>query len=151
MASYTKKIRLLQEYIDKGWKDRIVLLIKDEWDFDPDKLYNPADREFFSVEDVLEQFKNKAGVVYNNWVTASDFKELCKAIEKDEPIVKEGFYQDSYVRFHEKYPNYEENKRQKAKRYLTYLNEMSMSLNANEVTNSLFALGTIITEDVNFE
>lgn len=138
MASYTKKIRLLQEYIDKGWKDRIVLLIKDEWDFDPDKLYNPADREFFSVEDVLEQFKNKSGVVYNNWVTASDFKELCKAVEKDEPIVREGFYQDSYDRFHEKYPNYEEKKRQKAKRYLTYLNEMSMSLNANEVTNSLF-------------
>lgn len=138
MASYTKKIRLLQEYIDKGWKDRIVLLIKDEWDFDPDKLYNPADREFFSVEDVLEQFKNKVGVVYNNWVTASDFKELCKAVEKDEPIVRKKFYQDSYDRFHEKYPNYEEKKRQKAKRYLTYLNEMSMSLNANEVTNSLF-------------
>ena len=138
MASYTKKIRLLQEYIDKGWKDRIVLLIKDMWDFDPNKLYNPADREFFSVEDVLEQFKNKAGVVYNNWITTSDFKELCKTIEKDEPIVREGFYQDSYDRFHEKYPNYEEKKRQKAKRYLTYLNEMSMSLNANEVTNSLF-------------
>ena len=138
MASYTKKIRLLQEYIDKGWKDRIVLLIKDEWDFDPDKLYNPSDREFFSVEDVLKQFKNKDGVVYNNWVTTSDFKELCKAIEKDEPIVRKGFYQDSYDRFHEKYPNYEEKKRQKAKRYLTYLNEMSMSLNANEVTNSLF-------------
>ena len=139
MATYTKKIRLLQEYIDKGWKDRIVLLIKDEWDFDPDKLYyNPADREFFSVEDVLEQFKNKAGVVYDNWVTTSDFNELCKAIEKDEPIVRKGFYQDSYDRFHEKYPNYEEKKRQKAKRYLTYLNEMSMTLNANEVTNSLF-------------
>lgn len=138
MASYTKKIRLLQEYIDKGWKDRIVLLIKDEWDFDPDKLYNPADREFFSVEDVLEQFKNKDGVVYNNWVSTSDFNELCKAIEKDEPIVRKRFYQDSYDRFHEKYPNYEEKKRQKAKRYLTYLNEMSMSLNANEVTNSLF-------------
>ena len=138
MASYTKKIILLQEYIDKGWKDRIVLLIKDEWDFDPNKLYNPADREFFSVEDVLEQFKNKDGVVYNNWVTTSDFKELCKSIEKDEPIVREGFYQDSYDRFHKKYPNYEEKKRQKAKRYLTYLNEMSMSLNANEVTNSLF-------------
>lgn len=138
MASYTKKIRLLQEYIDKGWKDRIVLLIKDEWDFDPNKLYNPADREFFSVEDVLEQFKNKDGVVYNNWVTTSDFKELCKSIEKDEPIVREGFYQDSYDRFHEKYPNYEEKKRQKAKRYLSYLNEMSMTLNANEVTNSLF-------------
>ena len=138
MASYTKKIRLLQEYIDKGWKDRIVLLIKDEWDFDPDKLYNPSDREFFSVEDVLKQFKNKDGVVYNNWVTTSDFKELCKAIEKDEPIVRKGFYQDSYDRFHEKYPNYEEKKRQKAKRYLTYLNEMSMALNANEVTNSLF-------------
>ena len=138
MASYTKKIRLLQEYIDKGWKDRIVLLIKDEWDFDPNELYNPADREFFSVEDVLEQFKNKAGVVYDNWVTTSDFKELCKSIEKDEPIVREGFYQDSYDRFHEKYPNYEEKKRQKTKRYLSYLNEMSMSLNANEVTNSLF-------------
>ena len=138
MASYTKKIRLLQEYIDKGWKDRIVLLIKDEWDFDPNKLYNPADREFFSVEDVLEQFKNKDGVVYNNWITTSDFKELCKTIEKDEPIVREGFYQDSYDRFHEKYPNYEEKKRQKAKRYLSYLNEMSMSLNANKVTNSLF-------------
>ena len=138
MASYTKKIRLLQEYIDKGWKDRIVLLIKDEWDFDPDKLYNPSDREFFSVEDVLKQFKNKDGVVYDNWVTTSNFNELCKAIEKDEPIVREGFYQDSYDRFHEKYPNYEEKKRQKAKRYLSYLNEMSMSLNANEVTNSLF-------------
>ena len=138
MASYTKKIRLLQEYIDKGWKDRIVLLIKDEWDFDPNELYNPADREFFSVEDVLEQFKNKAGVVYDNWVTTSDFNELCKAIEKDEPIVRKGFYQDSYDRFHEKYPNYEEKKRQKTKRYLSYLNEMSMSLNANEVTNSLF-------------
>ena len=138
MASYTKKIRLLQEYIDKGWKDRIVLLIKDEWDFDPDKLYNPSDREFFSVEDVLKQFKNKDGVVYNNWVTTSDFKELCKAIEKDEPIVRKGFYQDSYDRFHEKYPNYEEKKRQKTKRYLSYLNEMSISLNANEVTNSLF-------------
>ena len=138
MASYTKKIILLQEYIDKGWKDRIVLLIKDEWDFDPNKLYNPTDREFFSVEDVLEQFKNKDGVVYNNWVTTSDFKELCKSIEKDEPIVREGFYQDSYDRFHKKYPNYEEKKRQKAKRYLSYLNEMSMTLNANEVTNSLF-------------
>lgn len=138
MASYTKKIRLLQEYIDKGWKDRIVLLIKDEWDFDPDKLYNPADREFFSVEDVLEQFKNKSGVVYNNWVTASDFKELCKAVEKDEPIVRKKFYQDSYDRFHEKYPNYEEKKRQKAKRYLTYLNEMSMSLNADEIINRLY-------------
>ena len=138
MATYTKKIRLLQEYIDKGWKDRIVLLIKDEWDFDPNELYNPADREFFSVEDVLEQFKNKDGVVYNNWVTTSDFNELCKAIEKDEPIVRKGFYQDSYDRFHEKYPNYEEKKRQKTKRYLSYLNEMSMSLNANEVTNSLF-------------
>ena len=138
MASYTKKIRLLQEYIDKGWKDRIVLLIKDEWDFDPDKLYNPADREFFSVEDVLEQFNNKAGVVYNNWVTASDFKELCKAVEKDEPIVREGFYQDSYDRFHKKYPNYEEKKRQKAKRYLTYLERMSLSLNADEIINKLY-------------
>ena len=138
MASYTKKIRLLQEYIDKGWKDRIVLLIKDEWDFDPDKLYNPADREFFSVEDVLEQFKNKDGVVYNNWVTTSDFNELCKAIEKDEPIVRKGFYQDSYDRFHEKYPNYEEKKRQKAKRYLSYLNEMSMALNANEIINKVY-------------
>ena len=138
MASYTKKIRLLQEYIDKGWKDRIVLLIKDEWDFDPDKLYNPADREFFSVEDVLEQFKNKDGIVYNNWVSTSDFKELCKTIEKDDPIVRKGFYQDSYDRFHEKYPNYEEKKRQKAKRYLTYLNEMSMALNANEIINKVY-------------
>ena len=138
MASYTKKIRLLQEYIDKGWKDRIVLLIKDEWDFDPDKLYNPADREFFSVEDVLEQFKNKDGVVYNNWVTTSDFKELCKSIEKDEPIVREGFYQDSYDRFHEKYPNYEEKKRQRSKRYLSYLDRMSLSLNADEIINRLY-------------
>ena len=138
MASYTKKIRLLQEYIDKGWKDRIVLLIKDMWDFDPDKLYNPADREFFSVEDVLEQFKNKDGIVYNNWVSTSDFKELCKAIEKDEPIVRKGFYQDSYDRFHEKYPNYEEKKRQRNKRYLTYLNEMSMALNANEIINKVY-------------
>lgn len=138
MASYTKKIRLLQEYIDNGWKDRIVLLIKDEWDFDPDKLYNPADREFFSVEDVLEQFKNKDGVVYNNWISTSDFNELCKAIEKDEPIVRKGFYQDSYDRFHEKYPNYEEKKRQKAKRYLTYLNEMSMALNADEIINRAY-------------
>lgn len=138
MASYTKKIRLLQEYIDKGWKDRIVLLIKDEWDFDPNELYNPADREFFSVEDVLEQFKNKDGVVYNNWVTTSNFNELCKAIEKDEPIVRKRFYQDSYDRFHEKYPNYEEKKRQKAKRYLSYLNEMSMALNANEIINKVY-------------
>ena len=140
MASNTKKIRLLQEYIDKGWGERIVLLIKDGWDFDPDKLYNPADIEFFSVEDVLEQFKNKDGVVYNNWVTTSDFKELCKAIEKDKPIVREGFYQDSYDRFHEKYPNYEEKKREKAKRYLSYLNEMSMSLSADEITSHLYCL-----------
>ena len=138
MASYTKKIRLLQEYIDKGWKDRIVLLIKDEWDFDPDKLYNPSDREFFSVEDVLKQFKNKDGVVYDNWVTTSDFNELCKAIEKDDPIVRKRFYQDSYDRFHEKYPNYEEKKRQRNKRYLTYLNEMSMALNANEIINKVY-------------
>ena len=138
MASYTKKIRLLQEYIDKGWKDRIVLLIKDEGDFDPDKLYNPADREFFSVEDVLEQFKNKDGVVYNNWVTTSDFKELCKSIEKDEPIVREGFYQDSYDRFHKKYPNYEEKKRQRSKKYLSYLERMSLSLNADEIINKLY-------------
>ena len=138
MASYTKKIRLLQEYIDKGWKDRIVLLIKDEWDFDPNKLYNPADREFFSVEDVLEQFKNKDGVVYNNWVTTSDFKELCKSIEKDEPIVREGFYQDSYDRFHEKYPNYEEKKRQRSERYLSYLERMYLSLNTVEIINKVY-------------
>lgn len=140
MASYTKKIRLLQEYIDKGWKDRIVLLIKDEWDFDPDKLYNPADREFFSVEDVLEQFKNKDGVVYNNWITASDFKELCKAIEKDKPIVREGYYQDSYDKFHEKYPDYEDKNRKKAKRHLSYLIDMGMTLNADEITSHLYCL-----------
>ena len=138
MASYTKKIRLLQEYIDKGWKDRIVLLIKDEWDFDPDKLYNPADRDFFSVADVLEQFKNKDGVVYNNWVTTSDFKELCKTIEKDDPIVREGFYQDSYDRVHEKYPNYEEKKRQRSKKYLSYLERRSSSLNADEIINRVY-------------
>lgn len=138
MASYTKKIRLLQEYIDKGWKDRIVLLIKDMWDFDPDKLYNPADREFFSVEDVLEQFKNKDGVVYNNWGTTYDFKELCKSIDKDGPIVREGFYQDSYDKFHEKYPNYEEKKRQRSKKCLSYLERMSRSLNADEIINKLY-------------
>lgn len=138
MASNTKKIRLLQEYIDKGWGERIVLLIKDKWDFDPDKLYNPTDREFFSVEDVLEQFKNKDGIVYNNWLTTADFKELCKAIEKDKPIVREGYYQDSYDKFHEKYPDYEDKKREKAKRYLSYLDEIGMSLYADEITNSLF-------------
>ena len=114
------------------------MLIKDEWDFDPDKLYNPADREFFSVEDVLEQFKNKDGVVYNNWISTSDFNELCKAVEKDDPIVRKRFYQDSYDRFHEKYPNYEEKKRQRNKRYLSYLERMSLSLNADEIINRLY-------------
>lgn len=105
----TKKIRLLTEYVEKGFGEQVVLTIKDRWDFgDPDAYpRNYKVREQFNVSDALNQFKEQQGYIY----AAINIKDLQKIIEKNEPLVVIAEYKDTKDKFLAEYPNFQKEER----------------------------------------
>lgn len=103
MATLTKKIRTLQEYVDNGLGEQEVLKILDEWSFDPKDGPNKLKvRINVTVHDALIDYKEQKGIAYKTLT----FKDLCKTIEKGRPIYRVGFFEDTYLKFKEKYPEY---------------------------------------------
>lgn len=111
----SKKIRLLNEYVDKGLGEQIVLKIEDRWGFDPDVLpIKYPVREQYSVSDALNQFKEQKGYIYEG----INIKDLQKIIECNQPLIVKGEYQDTKKEFFEKHPNYFKELKEKWNRIL---------------------------------
>jgi hypothetical protein len=98
-----KKIRLLNEYVEKGLGEQVVLKIEDRWDFDPDVLpIKYPVREQYTVSDALNQFKEQKGYIYEG----INIKDLQKNIERNQPLTVRAEYQDTKEKFFAEHPNY---------------------------------------------
>lgn len=103
MATLTKKIRILQEFVDKGLGEQDVLKVLDEWSFLPEEGPNKLKvRINVTVHDALIDYKEQKGIAY----TTLTFKDLVKTIKNGRPILRIGFFEDTYKKFKQKYPEY---------------------------------------------
>lgn len=99
----SKKIRILNEYVERGLGEQVVLKIEDRWDFDPDVLpIKYPIREQYTVSDALNQFKEQKGYIYEG----INIKDLQKNIERNKPLTVRGEYKDTKERFFAEHPNY---------------------------------------------
>lgn len=106
----TKKIRILNDYIEKGLGEQVVLKIHDRWDFDPEVMPRTyALREQYTVSDALKQYQEQKGYVYEG-IT---FKELQKCIDKNMPFVVNGEFPDTKEKFFQEHPNFFEEQKKK--------------------------------------
>lgn len=116
----TKKIRLLTEYIEKGFGERVVLILEDRWSFDPEvypRTYNV--REEYNVVDALNQFKEEKGYVYQGM----NFKDIQKAIERNTPKKVLAEFQDTKDKFFQLHPNFFEEQKERFKKFLGEYNK----------------------------
>jgi len=115
----SKKIRILNEYVEKGLGEQVVLKIEDRWDFDPDVLpIKYPIREQYTVSDALNQFKEQKGYIYEG----INIKDLQKNIERNQPLTVRGEYKDTKERFFAKHPNYYKELRAKMQGMLGMVN-----------------------------
>ena len=115
----SKKIRILNEYVEKGLGEQVVLKIEDRWDFDPDVLpIKYPIREQYTVSDALNQFKEQKGYIYEG----INIKDLQKNIERNQPLTVRGEYKDTKERFFEEHPNYYKELRAKMQGMLGMIN-----------------------------
>ena len=116
----SKKIRLLNEYIEKGLGEQVVLIIEDRWDFDPDAIPRKyAIRERYSVTDALNQFVEQKGYIYEG----INMKDLQKNIERNQPVTVTAEYQDTKDKFFAEHPNYYEEQKKKLNALMGMVNQ----------------------------
>lgn len=115
----SKMIRLLNEYVEKGLGEQVVLRIEDAWDFDPD-LYprKYKVREELSVLDAIGQYEEKKGYICESM----SFKELCKNIEGNQPVTIRGEYQDTKDAFFAKHPDFAKTQRKRLMELAGFVN-----------------------------
>ena len=115
----SKKIRILNEYVEKGLGEQVVLNIEDRWDFDPDVLpIKYPIREQYTVSDAINQFKEQKGYIYEG----INIKDLQKNIERNQPLTVRGEYKDTKERFFSEHPNYYKELRAKMQGMLGMIN-----------------------------
>lgn len=115
----SKKIKLLNEYVEKGLGEQVVLNIEDRWDFDPDVLPRKYPiREQYTVSDALNQFKEQKGYIYEG----INIKDLQKNIERNQPLTVIGEYQDTKDKFFAEHPNYYKEQRAKFNQLMGMVN-----------------------------
>ena len=115
----SKKIKLLNEYVEKGLGEQVVLNIEDRWDFDPDVLpIKYPIREQYTVSDALNQFKEQKGYIYEG----INIKDLQKNIERNQPLTVIGEYQDTKDKFFAEHPNYYKEQREKFNQLMGMVN-----------------------------
>lgn len=115
----SKKIKLLNEYVEKGLGEQVVLNIEDRWDFDPDVLPRKYPiREQYTVSDALNQFKEQKGYIYEG----INIKDLQKNIERNQPLTVIGEYQDTKDKFFAEHPNYYKEQREKFNQLMGMVN-----------------------------
>lgn len=116
----TKKIRLLNEYIEKGFGEQVVLKIEDRWDFDPvlfPRKY--ALREQYTVTDALHQFQEQKGYIYEGM----NIKDLQKNIERNQPVTVVGEYQDTKDKFFAEHPNFYQEQKERLNKLMGVYNK----------------------------
>jgi hypothetical protein len=115
----SKKIRLLNEYIENGFGEQVVLKIEDRWDFDPDVLpIKYPIREQYTVNDALNQFKEQKGYIYEG----INIKDLQKNIERNQPLTVTAEYKDTKDRFFAEHPDYYKEQRAKFNQMMGLVN-----------------------------
>lgn len=115
----SKKIKLLNEYVEKGLGEQVVLNIEDRWDFDPDVLPRKYPiREQYTVSDALNQFKEQKGYIYEG----INIKDLQRNIERNQPLTVIGEYQDTKDKFFAEHPNYYKEQRAKFNQLMGMVN-----------------------------
>lgn len=116
----TKKIRIINEYVERGLGEQIVLKIEDRWSFDPDVIPRKYQiREQFNVLDALNQFKEQKGYIYEG----INIKDLQKNIERNQPLTVVAEYQDTKDKFFELHPNYYQEAREKLNKLMGVYNK----------------------------
>lgn len=90
----SKKLKILQEYIDKGLGEQVVLNVIDAFDREG------TIREKVSIFNLFEKVSNK-----DNMNDYPNFKELAKAMEKNKPIYINGIFKDSFEKYIETIKN----------------------------------------------
>lgn len=84
----SKKLKILQQYIDKGLGDWVVLNIVDAFDRE-----RPI-RQKLTISNLYEKVSNKENL--NDY---PNFKEIGKAIEKNKPIYLNVMFKDTIEKF----------------------------------------------------
>lgn len=116
----TKKIRLLNDYVNKGLGQQKLLIIQDRWKFDPDVYPRTYEiREEYTVQDAINQFNDKKGYIYEGM----EFKQIQKSIEKNMPISIIAEYQDTKDEFFKEHPNFQKEEQEKLKQLLGQYNK----------------------------
>lgn len=116
----SKKIRIINEYVEKGLGEQVVLKIEDRWSFDPDVLpIKYAVREQYTISDALNQFKEQKGYIYEG----INIKDLQKNIERNQPLIIRAEYQDTKEKFHTEHPDYQKKLREKLNAMMGIVNK----------------------------
>ena len=84
----SKKLKILQEYIDKGLGEQVVLNVVDAFDREQ------TIRQKVTITNLFEMVSNKENL--NDY---PNFKELGKAIEKNKPIYISGVFKDTFEKY----------------------------------------------------
>ena len=116
----SKKIRIINEYVEKGLGEQVVLKIEDRWSFDPDVLpIKYAVREQYTISDALNQFKEQKGYIYEG----INIKDLQKNIERNQPLIIRAEYQDTKEKFNTEHPDYQKKLREKLNAMMGIVNK----------------------------
>jgi len=93
-----------------SFEDKAVYEIVDtaKFDFENDVWAKPV-REVILLSDIIEEFKNKSGKVFDYFHYTDRFKELLELINKNKSERLYYDYEDSWNEFIEKWPKYHPN------------------------------------------
>lgn len=127
--THTKQIKIFNEWIASDKGDHILYVIYDRYA----NLNNPPVREKFTVSAVAVQFTNKSGTVYDAFSQGKfSFKDIRKAVEKNQYLHTMGIFEDSKRKFDEKHPDYEEKLQNK---YMSAVNTI-IGANVGEIVHN---------------
>jgi hypothetical protein len=116
----TKKIRLLNEYVEQGLGEQVVLKIEDRWDFDPELFPRKYGlREQYTIADAINQFKEQKGYIFEGIA----IKDLLKNIERNQPVVVVAEFQDTKDKFFAEHPNFYKEQQEKLNKMLGMVNK----------------------------
>ena len=117
-----KMKRILCEYIEKYGEDRAIYKVYDKYAKDKE-----TPRIIYNIKNLLEEFNNKTGILYENFKIKPSFMSLLKRIDNDQPFVSTIVFKDTYEQWKKDNPDWEEQlKKQREKMENDYKKCLSM-------------------------